>query len=120
MVGERVIKYLESACPLFAIDPLRLRASLATKAIVKIKPECRVRWTQSQTHSGISIALKIIKLKFHDGGNMKIAPVLLSSFLLVAILSVGGCDQTSDQQGGKGSAPQKEGAGAPPSRDASK
>jgi hypothetical protein len=51
---------------------------------------------------------------------MKIAPVLLSSFLLVAILSVGGCDQTSDQQGGKGSAPQKEGAGAPPSRDASK
>jgi hypothetical protein len=51
---------------------------------------------------------------------MKLAQIIVSSLLLATLLTVGGCDQRSDQQGGTGSAPQKDGGGSPPSRDASK
>jgi hypothetical protein len=47
---------------------------------------------------------------------MKLAHLILSSFLLVTVLAVSACDQGSDKQGGPGSAPSKEGGGTAPSR----
>jgi hypothetical protein len=49
---------------------------------------------------------------------MKLAQLLLSSFLLVTILAVSGCDQSDQKGGGAGTAPSKEGGGSSPSRGA--